>query len=290
MKIIDIHTHGIAGIDTNTDSEENILRIAEIKGQHGITEIIPTIYPSTIKTMRENMEVIKKAMERQKSREVGPLAKHEAKIIGIHLEGPFLNPVKCGSLEPGSFLRPNEFNLIKLIEGYEDVIKIITIAPELEKAPSVIKYMSDIGIIASMGHSNATYVEAERGFHHGARGITHIFNAMRGIHHREPGIAGFALMNKEVYVEVVADPFHLGPQVIEFIFSAKNSDRIIIVSDTVKGAKVMSGPNGITDENEKLQGGSMTIKESAERLIEMGLDEEIVIRSISANPERYLMG
>ncbi len=288
MKIIDIHTHGIAGIDTNTDSEENILKIAEIKGEHGTTEIIPTIYPSTIKTMRENMGVIKRAMEIQKSRDESDPDRSEAKIIGIHLEGPFLNPVKCGSLEPGSFLRPNEFNLMKLIEGYEDVIKIITIAPELEKSPSVIKYMSDMGIIASMGHSNATYAEAETGFKHGARGITHIFNAMRGIHHREPGMAGFGLMNKDVYIEVVADPFHLGPQVIEFIFSAKNPDRIIIVSDTVKDAKTTSGPDGITDENERLQGGSMTIKESADRLIDMGLDEEIVMRSISSNPERYL--
>ena len=288
MKIIDIHTHGIAGIDTTTASAEDILKIAAIKGDHGVSDIIPTIYPSTIKTMRENMEVIKKAMEHQKCNGESPLAQPEAKILGIHLEGPFLNPLKCGSLEPGSFLRPNEFNLLKLIEGYENIIKIVTIAPELENALNIIKYMSDMGIIASMGHSNATYAEAEKGFKHGARGITHIFNGMRGIHHREPGIAGFGLMNNEVYIEVVADPFHIGPKFIEFIFSAKNTNRIIIVSDTVKDAKIAPLSEGITDEDNRLRGGSMTIKESAARLIEMGLDEEVVFKAISENPERYL--
>ncbi len=145
-----------------------------------------------------------------------------------------------------------------------------------------------MGIISSMGHSDATYFKAEAGFHSGARGITHIFNAMRGIHHREPGIAGFGLMNKEVYIEIIADPFHLDPKIIDFVFSIKNPDRIIIISDTVRNAKTFSSSQGIRNRKNTLFGGSMTIQESSERLIQMGLNKEIVLKAISENPERYL--
>lgn len=284
MKVIDIHTHGIGGFDTFSATEEQMLQIAEIHGSHGVSEIILTIYSATLKTMRENMRTIKKAMEMQMKSEG-----KAASIAGIHLEGPFLNPRKCGALDPNSFIRPNEFNLIKLIEGYEDVVKIITIAPELEKAIKIIGIISDLGIIASMGHSEATYFVAEAGYNAGARGITHIFNAMRGIHHRDPGIAGFGLMNKDVYIEVIADPYHLDSRMIEFIFSVKNPERIIIVSDTVKGAKKKSGTGGVTDNN-KLLGGSMTNRESADRLIKKGFSKEVILKCISENPERYLHG
>ncbi|MBI4681708.1 MAG: hypothetical protein HY757_01175 [Nitrospirae bacterium] len=287
MKITDIHTHGIGGFDTRTTSEDNILHIAEIHGSHGVSEIIPTVYPSSINAMRNNMLAIKKAMEIQ-----GPEVRGQgsaAKIIGIHLEGPFLNPLKCGALDAGSFLKPDKDSLKKLIEGFDDVVKIITIAPELEGAVNVIKNISDSGIIASMGHSDASYPEAEAGFHAGARGITHIFNAMRGIHHREPGIAGFGLMNKEIYIEVIADPFHLDAKIIDLIFSVKNPERIIIVSDTVNASEVTPAARGIRNEDNKLLGGSVSIKESAERLIRMSSDKkEIVLKAISENPERYL--
>ena len=140
----------------------------------------------------------------------------------------------------------------------------------------------------SMGHSDATYREAHAGFSAGAKGVTHIFNAMRGVHHREPGIAGFGLTNPDVYVEVIADPFHLHPKTIELIFSAKKPEKIIIVSDSVKAAKMDTPERGVTDSTGKLLGGSMTITESARYLIGLGFSKDIVERCISLNPEEYL--
>ncbi len=165
MKIIDIHSHGIGGFDTKTSNEDKILKIAEKQGACGISEIILSIYPSSIDVMRENMETIKKAMEIQNKKSKA----QEAKIIGIHLEGPFLNPSKCGSLSSASFAEPNLYNLKKLIEGFEDIIKIITIAPELDGSLRLIRKISEMGIIVSMGHSEATYNEAESGFNAGQR-------------------------------------------------------------------------------------------------------------------------
>lgn len=289
MRPIDIHIHGIGGYDTRTTDAGHILKIAEIQGAQGVSEIIPTIYPASIKIMRENMEIVKKAMECQTPCDEGTVSP-PARITGINLEGPFLNPVKAGALNAMAFLEPSERELKELVEGFEDIIRIITISPEMVGAVKIIKQIADMGIIVSMGHSEATYTEAEAGHKAGARGITHIFNAMRPYHQREPGIAGFGLLNRNVYIEVIADPYHLHPATLDIIFRVKNHDGIIIISDTVKGATSFSKGQAVTDQHGKLLGGCMTVTESAKRLVESGYNEETVMKCISENPERYLNG
>jgi N-acetylglucosamine-6-phosphate deacetylase len=283
MKIIDVHTHGIGGYDTRTPDEKDILAIAATHGSLGVAEIILAIYPAAIKVMRKHMDVVRRAMERQKD-----MADTQARIIGVHLEGPFLNPLQCGALDAAVFLEPTGYHLQKLIEGFEDIVKIITIAPEMKGAAGTIRKIADKGIIPSMGHSAATYSEAEKGFNAGARGITHIFNAMRCFHHREPGIAGFGLLNQEVYIEVIADPFHLHPATIDLIFKVKNPARIIIISDSVSGTKMAGSSQGVTDGSGRLVGGSMTIMESARQLVEMGCEKNAVMNCVAVNPNRYL--
>ncbi len=283
MKIIDVHTHGIGGHDTTTSDEKDILSIAETHGSLGVAEIVPAIYPAAIKVMRKHMDVVRKAMELQKA-----MADTQSRIIGVHLEGPFLNPLQCGALDATAFLEPTEYNFQKLIEGFEDIVKIITIAPELKGAAGTIRKIADKGIIPSMGHSAATYIEAEDGFNAGARGITHIFNAMSCFHHREPGIAGFGLLNQEVYIEVIADPFHLHRATIDLIFKMKDHTRIIIISDSVSGSKMHGSGQGVTDGSGRLLGGSMTITESALQLVEMGFEKNTVMKCVTENPKRYL--
>lgn len=287
MNIFDIHTHGIAGYDTRTHNVDDIIKIAEIHGSYGVSKIILTIYPSTIKTMRENMEIVRKAMHKQKK---SVIKNKSARIIGLHLEGPFLNPLKSGALSGSSLKEPDESCLKELIEGYNNIIKIITVAPELTGALRLIKKISDLGIVVSMGHSNASYAEAEAGFHAGARGITHLFNAMRGYHHREPGISGFGLINQDIYVEVIADPFHLHPKTFDLILKTKNPDRIIIVSDTVKKTylKKQLMEAGVADSGGRLLGGSMTVVESVDRLIRMGYNESTVMQFVTSNPRKYI--
>ena len=284
MKILDIHTHGIGGYDTRSADVNHILRIAEIQGSCGVLEIVLTIYPDVISVMRENMEMIKKAMDIQDA----AITSGQAKILGVHLEGPFLNPAKCGSLNATTFIGPSEKPFRELIEGFENMVKIITVAPELEGAPELIKKISAQGIIVSMGHSDATYEEAEKGFHAGAKGITHLFNAMQGFHHRGPGIAGFGLLHKDIYIEIIADPYHLHQATLELILRIKNPQRIIIVSDTVRESKTSLEEKAVTDSYGKLIGGGMTVLESAQRLIATGHNEEMIKGCITENPQRYL--
>ena len=314
MKIIDIHAHGIGGYDTRTTAEGDILKIAEIQGSYGISKIILSVYSAPIPIMRENMEAVKRAMEKQQSSASSGISRRQsapppippprggrvregvqapnskpAKIIGVHLEGPFLNPSKCGALNAGAFAEPAEYKLKELTEGFEEIVKIMTIAPEIKGAAGLIKKMSDRGIIVSMGHSDATYADAEAGFNAGAKGITHIFNAMRSFHHREPGLAGFGLLNQDIYIEVIADPYHLHSKTLELIFKTKNPYRIIIVSDTVKEAKVGEEKDqGITNIHGRLSGGCMTITESSRRLIKTGYNESAIMDCITKNPESYI--
>lgn len=293
MKVFDIHTHGMLDYDTTSGGPEAILKMSEFLGAEGVSKFLPTVYPASIETMRRNMANIKEAMRSQ--------GISGAFIAGINLEGPFLNPVRSGALDESSFIAPSEKKLGELIEGFEDVVKIITIAPEMDGSPGLIRRIADMGIMPSMGHSDASYSEAEAGFKAGARGITHLFNAMSGFHHREPGLAGFGLINKDVYVEIIGDPYHLHPKTLEMAFRVKGAGRIILVSDSVKGMGRAEGPalggrlgpDEVPDEGRgglprRLAGGSMPLTRVIERLAALGINKDVIIRCVSENPEAYL--
>jgi N-acetylglucosamine-6-phosphate deacetylase len=302
-KIIDLHMHGIAGFDTRTTDPATMLRIAEIQGGAGVSEIMLSIYSAPLDVMRGQTAAVKAAMARQGA--------GQARIIGVHLEGPFLNPAMAGALDPGSFIPPGEHALRELTEGYEEVVRIVTIAPEMDGAIRLIGRMADAGIRVNMGHSNATCAEAEAGFRAGARGITHLFNAMRGFHHREPGIAGFGLLNKDVYVEIIGDLVHLHPKTVELVLRLKDAGKVVLVSDSIRdtaicgttglhskvhrgankdGAKKATWYKTPPAEKGTISGGSLTVVDAGRRLIGAGFAADYVVRSMTINPRAFLEG
>ncbi|MDA8241013.1 MAG: hypothetical protein M0Z67_11670 [Nitrospiraceae bacterium] len=290
---VDLHTHGIGRYDTRTDKPSDILRIAQLQAATGTGAILPTIYSGPIDVMRRNMEVVRKAMDlqrselRTKSAPQAPLRPGGASalILGVHLEGPFLNPLRCGALDKGSFVRPGLSSLGELIDGYEDIIKIITIAPELPGALKVIERSRSLGFRVNMGHSDATYKDALKGKEAGATGVTHLFNAMRPFHHREPGLAGLGLIDEDLFIEVIADRFHLHPMTCELIFGRKRIDRIILVSDSVKH----TGKKGFPAyKDEIIAGSGITLSDSFEILLELGVPDAEITEAATDNPARYL--
>jgi len=288
VKMIDLHTHGLGGYGTRGASPGDILAMAGLQGSAGVEAILPTIFSAPIDEMRRDISAVRAAMQMQREERESPGISPVARITGVHLEGPFLNPAEAGALDRGSFLPVAAEAWRKLVEGFEDIVRIVTIAPELDGATWLIRDMADMGVIVSMGHSDATWSEAEAGLKAGARGVTHIFNAMRGVHHREPGIAGFALMNPDVYVEVIADPYHLDPRMIEFIFRVKGPGRILLISDTVKGSPCSGEGRPVTDDKGKLLGGSMPLAASVARLLALGGAGEAGARAATENPAPYL--
>lgn len=318
LRPIDLHFHGAGDFDTQTDLSEDILSITQIQAAEGVAETLLSIYPAPIPTMRRHMAAVKEAIEKQRSAMgyqqsggrflnapyQGPNALPFARIIGIHLEGPFLNPSQCGALDSRSFLSPTEYAYRELAEGFEDTIRTITVAPELAGAPELIREIVRSGVVVNMGHSNASYLEAEAGFRAGARGITHIFNAMRLFTHREPGIAGFGLTNPDIYVEVIADPYHLHLETIRLLFRAKSARRILIVSDSVKGGISIGTPSKAGRGGEagepgrpaacaatpsgRLRGGSMSIVAASKRLMANGFDGATIRQAITENQDHFL--
>ncbi|TAL27784.1 MAG: hypothetical protein EPN94_01060 [Nitrospirae bacterium] len=291
---IDLHTHGIGKYDTRTDNYKDILKMAELHRKAGVAAFLPTIYPGSIDVMRRNLEAVKQAMTAgvrdlglgvsKKTNPQSPNPNRYAAILGVHLEGPFFNPLRCGALDKKFFIKPTITSLKKLIDGYEDIIKIITIAPEMPGALKVIAKCVELGIRVNMGHSDATYRQAVEGKKAGATGITHIFNAMRPFHHREPGLAGFGLIDEDIYIEVIADGVHLHSKTLELIFSKKRLDKIMLVSDSVKGGKGMA----VYKKAGILAGSGITLSDSIKILKAAGIPEAEIIEAAVDNPGRYL--
>ncbi len=275
--LIDVHVHGAATYDTRTRRQDDILQMANIHGERGTAAILPTIYPGSIESMRDNMAAVQRAMAAQRE---------GARILGVYLEGPFLNPERAGSLDGQSFAEPSVEMLTRLVEDFEDIIKIMTIAPELPGALRVIEVCREMGFLVHMGHSDASFEQAEEGKSAGATGITHVFNAMRGFHHREPGLAGFGLMDEDVYVEVIADMAHLHPQSLKMLFDMKSPDKIVLISDSVKGPGWGNGP--IRGAGGILLGSGISLKDAVKNLISLGVPSERALQFASDNPMKYL--
>lgn len=270
MSLIDIHFHGTEKIDIReAETSQEILQIAKEMGDRGITGFLLTLYPDAPQKMRKKLSIIKKAMVEQGEGAI---------ILGAYLEGPFLNPRWSGALDKSKFLQPHVDKLREIIDGYEEIVRVITVAPELPNALKLIETCRALGIIVSLGHSDATFNEAQEGFRAGARLITHLFNAMRGIHHREPGLSGFGLMNEEIYVEIIADGRHIHDEVISWIFKVKNPLRIILVSDMVKDS----------GDAKLIKGGSMSLKDIKNRLLSMHFDDKKIERATYWNVKELL--
>jgi N-acetylglucosamine-6-phosphate deacetylase len=174
---------------------------------------------------------------------------------------------------------PSASTIDALMDGYEEMVRILTISPELPGAISIIERCAALDIRASMGHSEATYAEALDGKRAGARGVTHLFNAMRPFHHREPGLVGLALLDDEMYVEVIADGLHLAPETLRMVFRMKPRGRIIAVSDSVAGPGEVGGV---------LQGSEAMLPEIAARLRAIGIADEDVAEAVGPSALRYL--
>jgi len=277
QQLVDIHVHGAESYDTRTRRQDDILRMADIHGERGTSVLLPTVYPGAIEAMRENMNAIRYAMSAHRS---------GARIQGIHLEGPFLNPERAGSLDKSCFAEPSIATLKLLVEDFKDLIRIVTIAPELPGALQVIEACREMGFLVQMGHSDATYEQAEEGKRAGATGITHLFNAMRGFHHREPGLSGFGLMDDDIYVEIIVDMAHLHPQSLKMLFDMKPPERILLVSDSVKGPGWGSGP--IRGAGGVLLGSGICLADAVRNLVTLGIPLERALQFASDNPQKYL--
>ncbi|MDQ6635810.1 MAG: N-acetylglucosamine-6-phosphate deacetylase, partial [Gemmatimonadota bacterium] len=240
--LIDIHIHGAGGADTLEGTRESLATMSQTLARLGTTSFLATVVcdPS-----RANAHLVVAAQA------VGS-ALGGARLLGIHLEGPFINPLRRGGLPPWSVLPPSPGVLETLLALTAGTLRVMTIAPEVEGSLPIVERLAAAGIVAALGHSDADHKQAAIGFDAGITHVTHLWNAMRALHHRDPGPVTAVLDRESVTVELIADGVHLHPSVVELTVRALGVARCICITDGMRtvgmpdGAYVFSGREGET--------------------------------------------
>ena len=219
---------GLAFTDLQLKDLVKIQEICDFLWLQGVDGLLPTIVTTSIENIQRSLSVIAQSIDTQNERQ------NTAKILGVHLEGPFLNYEKRGAHSAEYLLPLTIANIERVLGDYTDIVKIITLAPELDSTGTAIRYLLERGIIVSLGHSLATKQQAQTAFNLGASMVTHAFNAMPSLHHRQPGLLGAAITNPNVYCGLIADGNHVCPTMLKILLIASNYDRgIFLVSDAL---------------------------------------------------------
>lgn len=231
---IDLHTHGIKGFSALSGGSETIEKMAEHFAAAGVTAFYPTVAGESLEQIVRTFEGVKEAMGKEIK---------GAQILGIHAEGPYLNPTSpARGANPESWLRkPDREEVRDLIQAAGGKLRLMTLAPELPGAQGVIEELLASGVTVAVGHSDATYDEAIRAFDWGVTHAIHTFNGMRRFHHREPGVVGAVLTDRRVWAEVIADGVHLHPATVRLTWLCKGPDRLGVVTDSTEMAGLPPG-------------------------------------------------
>ncbi len=244
--LIDLHTHGIAGMQGVDGNPEDYARMSEHYARHGVTSFLATICGS-----QEAIEAGIHAV--LKSNTAG------AEIIGIHLEGPFINPARKGAFSLETIVRPDINLLQHYLHTAQGAIRLITLAPELEHALDLVRYARQAGVVCSAGHSQATWDQMMAAIEAGVSHVTHTYNGMAPLNHRDPGILGAALVDDRLTVEIIADGIHIHPAALKLLLRCKPADRVVVISDSI-------GAAGLPDGSYTFEGMEVTIANHSARL------------------------
>lgn len=242
---IDIHIHGALGRDVMEGTDEALEAISRFLATHGTTSFLATtLTASPIATLKA-VEALGGYVDR-------PLP--GARVLGLHLEGPFINPEKRGAHSDRHIRRPSTLIFDQLLARSGHRIKLMTVAPEMEGGLELIRFALSKEVIVSLGHSNATLDEALAAIGLGAGNATHVFNAMRGFSHRDPGILGAVLNAPRIWTELIADGVHVSPAAVELCLRCKGAERIVLISDAVC-------PTGMPEGQYRLADTEITLSE-----------------------------
>jgi len=253
---IDLQINGGLGTafpDLNPENADSLQKISDYLWDGGVDAFLPTLVTSSVENIQRSLKVIADFMQNQTS---------GAKVLGVHLEGPFLNPEKRGA-HPQEYLLPLSLAEVKRVLGdFTEIAKVITLAPELDSHNEVIPYLRQQGIIVSLGHSQATAEQAQNAFNMGATMVTHAFNAMSPLHHREPGLLAAAITDEKVMCGFIADGKHVSPMMIDLLLRASNyTQGLFLVSDAL-------APLGLPDGTYPWDSREITVTNGTARLVD----------------------
>lgn len=222
---IDVHVHGVGVCDLYSDPVKGLKKMAKILSSQGVTSFLPTLITAPVNKIIETVSAICAHSEDISG----------AHILGINLEGPYINPEKRGAHPLKDVRKPDLLEMKSIIDAAKGMLKIITIAPELPGAFELAQLLKENGIIPAIGHTGASFEETMAAMDYGFNYISHLFNAMTSFHHRAPGPVGAVFMRKEVVTEIIADGVHVHPAVIKLLCQIKGRDKIVLITDALAG-------------------------------------------------------
>lgn len=288
--MIDVHIHGANGFDMMDGREESIQEVSRTCASTGCTSFLATSVSSTIEDLLAMIHSVKRVV----GHEVG------AKIAGIHLEGPYLNPIRKG-MQNEKYLRHPDIEEMKMIfKEADSLIQMVTIAPELPGGMELISFLKEQGVIISIAHSDATYEEAKKAFEAGASHVTHCFNGMRPIHHRDPGIVVAAFEEDHVSLQAIVDHIHLHPAIIRLMHRSKGPEGMVLITDALQAMGMGDGDYlfgghhvTVTDGVARLHDGTLasstvTMNEALRYTVETGISLTDAVQMASTTPARIL--
>jgi N-acetylglucosamine-6-phosphate deacetylase len=230
--LIDLQINGGAGVDCLRAGAPAYETLGRYLAATGVTAYLPTIVSAPLDEMRRAGEAAAIAMRRG-----GPWPE----ILGVHFEGPYLNPLRRGAHRAQDLRTPDADEMVELVRRLDGALRIVTLAPELEGTETLVRSLTAQGVLVSIGHTDAAFDDVQAAAKWGARMVTHLFNAMRGIHHREPGAAGGALMTPALALGLIADLAHVHPAILSLAARAAGMGRIVLVTDAISAAGMGRG-------------------------------------------------
>ena len=247
---IDVHTHGALGHEVMDADTEGLANIARFLATHGVTSFLPTTWTAPPDRTLAALESIAEAMR-------APREPGAARILGAHMEGPYLNPVRAGAQDPAHMRPPEPGELERCLDL--GIVRLMTLAPELPAYAAVLDELVQRGITASAGHTDATYADMVAAVEHGVRHATHTFNAMRPLHHRDPGTVGACLTIDALRCELIADGHHVDPVVMDVLLRARGAGNVVLVSDAVRPTGLPEGLHRLDDRTVEVRGGTVRL-------------------------------
>ena len=290
--LVDIHTHGAVGFDVSASSPEQICELTKYYAQNGVTSFLPTTITNGREQIKEILRNIRQAKDLEES--------SGASIEGVHIEGPFINSKRKGAHDPNWITTPEKSDFDDYREILGDLKIHITVAPEIEGGLEFIKYVYDNGGTVGIGHTDGDYEITLEAVKAGASIFTHLFNAMRDLHHREPGTVGGALVS-DALAEIISDGIHIHPAIVKMVVKTKGYDKVVLVTDSMHAAGLDSGEydfggfkifikDGVAkQEDGTIAGSIISLMDGVRNVVKYaGVSLEHAVVMASTNPARLL--
>jgi N-acetylglucosamine-6-phosphate deacetylase len=225
---VDTHVHGGGGASFATTSVEEVARAAEFHRRQGSTTIVASLVSTSIEVLEQQIAVLSECVK-------------DGSVAGVHLEGPWLSPARRGAHDARYLRAPTPADVDRLLRAGSGTIRMVTLAPELPGAIDAIRAVAEHGAVVAIGHTDATYAQTQAAIHAGGRVATHLFNAMRPLHHREPGPVLALLEDPRVTLEIITDGVHVHDDLLRWVMATAGFERVSQVTDAISAAGVGDG-------------------------------------------------